>query len=50
MKKLTFGTPEALVPTRFCRNLAYEEGKISYPAERISFRVTAAGCIVEFPL
>ncbi len=50
MKKLTFGTPEQIVPTKFCKKLAYKETDISYPTENISFHVTARGCVLEFPL
>lgn len=50
MKKITFGTPEQLVPTRFCEKLAYKETDIHYPVENISFRVTARGCVIEIPL
>lgn len=50
MKKLTFGTPEQIVPTKFCKNLDYEETAIRYPVENIRFRVTPKGCVVEFPL
>lgn len=50
MKKLTFGTPEAIVPTNFCKGLNYTEGNIKYNVSNISFKVTARGCVLEFPL
>lgn len=50
MKKITFGTPEQIVPTKFCKKLAYEETDVRYPIENISFHITARGCVVEFPL
>ncbi len=50
MKKITFGTPEKIVPTVFCEGLKYEETQIRYPVEHMSFRTTARGCLLEFPL
>lgn len=50
MKKLRFGTPEAIVPTRFCRALRWEETDISYDISNFKFKVTARGCVLEFPL
>jgi len=50
MKKLTFGTPEEFVPTKFCENLQYKETDISYNTADISFRETPRGCLLEFPL
>ncbi|MCQ2433594.1 MAG: hypothetical protein MJ175_13410, partial [Clostridia bacterium] len=50
MKKYTFGTPEEIVPSRFCKNFSYKETSVAYPAENFRFKVTARGCVVEFPL
>ena len=50
MKKLTFGTPEALTPTKFCAGLAYTETEISYPTEEIEFYENARGCVLRLPL
>ena len=50
MKKLTFGTPEEFVPTKFCENLQYKETDIAYNTADISFRETPRGCLLEFPL
>ena len=50
MKKLTFGTPEDIVPSTFCRGLNYTETSISYPVEQIRFRQNARGCVLEFPV
>lgn len=50
MKKLTFGMPEAVVPTRFCPKLCYRETEIVYDVSKISFRQTAKGCLLELPL
>lgn len=50
MKKFTFGTPEQLVPSRFCPDLRYTETAISYPVDAISFTCTARGCLLTLPL
>ena len=50
MKKITFGTPEKIVPSKFCKGLNYQEGEINYNIDNIKFRTTARGCILEFPL
>ena len=48
MKKLTFGTPESLTPSRFCPTFCYEETEGS-PRE-FTFRQVNSGCVLEFPL
>ncbi len=50
MIKITFGTPEKYVPSIFCKNFNYTETKVSYPVEKISFKINARGCRLEFPL
>lgn len=50
MKKLTFGTPEALVPSIYCKNFSYTESDISYPTEDIEFFTNARGCCLRLPL
>ena len=50
MKKLTFGTPEKIVPSCFCKNLNYTETDIKYNVSDISFKNMARGCVIEFPL
>ena len=50
MKKYTFGTPEELVPSKFCDGFHYTETEVSFPRERFSFKTTASGCTVEFPI
>lgn len=50
MKKISFGTPEKIVPSLFCRNINYAESNIKYDFGKIKFRVTNRGCLVEFPL
>lgn len=50
MKKLRFGTPEKIVPSCFCKELNYTETEIQYNIDNISFKNTARGCVVEFPL
>lgn len=50
MKKVTFGTPEKFVPTRYCKSLSYEETDVQFDISKIKFSVTAQGCILEMPL
>lgn len=50
MKKITFGTPEKIVPTNYCKNLQYAETEISYDISKFQFKTTARGCVLEFPL
>ena len=50
MKKISFGTPEKIVPSLFCKNINYAESNIKYDFGKIKFRVTNRGCLVEFPL
>ncbi|MBE5039379.1 TIM-barrel domain-containing protein [Ructibacterium gallinarum] len=50
MKKVTFGTPESFVPTKYCKNLLYEETDIQFDISKIEFSVTAQGCILKMPL
>ena len=50
MKKLTFGTPEKIVPSIYCKNFNYIETPIKYDESKISFKTTARGCLLELPL
>ncbi len=50
MKKITFGTPEKIVPTNFCKGLSYNETDIKYDTSVFKFKQTARGCLLEFPL
>lgn len=50
MKKITFGTPEKLVPSLFCKNFNYNETPIKWDYTRISFKENARGCTLTFPL
>ena len=50
MKKFTFGTPETLVPSRFCKDFRYSETPVSYPAANFTARQTNRGFLLEFPL
>lgn len=49
MKKITFGTPEKIVPSHFCRGFSYEETPIAYPIEKIKFKENSRGCVLELP-
>ena len=50
MKKVSFGTPEKIVPSVFCKKINYVDTDIKYELEKIKFRTTSRGCLVEFPL
>ena len=50
MKKITFGSPERIVPSRFCPGLSPVETEVSYDCSKIKFRTTARGCLLELPL
>lgn len=50
MKKITFGTPEKIVPSKYCKGLNYQETEIKYNTDNFKFKTTARGCVLEFPL
>ncbi|SCH64103.1 Alpha-xylosidase [uncultured Ruminococcus sp.] len=50
MKKIRFGTPEEFVPTKFCKNLNYQETDIQYDLSKITYKQTNRGCVIELPL
>jgi len=50
MFKLTLGTPEEHVPSRYCKGFNYVESAVSFPTDKIEFRKNARGCVVSFPL
>ena len=50
MKKYSFGTPEKLVPSYYCKNFRYTETEVQYPAENFTFKTMNSGCVVEFPI
>lgn len=50
MKKITFGTPEEFVPSKFCKNFNYIETDLKYNCDNIKFKTTARGCLIELPL
>lgn len=50
MKKITFGTPEKIVPSNYCKGLDYKETDIKYDTTKFKFRETARGCVLEFPI
>ncbi len=49
-KKLTFGTPETVVPSRYCPTFHYVEGKVSFDASTVITEKTARGFMLDFPL
>lgn len=50
MKKITFGNPELIVPSKYCSGFCYEETEAAYPIHKITFRTNARGCVLELPL
>lgn len=50
MKRIIFGTPEKIVPSKFCKDLNYIETEIKYPVGSINFRENARGSVLEFPV
>ena len=50
MQKITFGVPEKIVPTQYCKGLNYIETAIKYNTDNFKFKTTARGCVLEFPL
>ena len=50
MYKLTFGTPEEHVPSKYCPTFNYTPSEIKFPTETIAFRVNNRGCVLSFPL
>lgn len=48
MKKITFGTPEAIVPSRYCKGFNYQESEIRFDPASIVYRQTARGVLLEF--
>lgn len=48
MKKFTFGTPESLVPSKYCKNFKYTETPVSFKESDFSFKTLNKGCTVEF--
>lgn len=42
MKKFTFGTPEKLVPSYYCKGFSYVGTPVSYPESRFEARMTPA--------
>jgi len=50
VKKFTFGKPEELVPSKYCKGFNYCETEVSYPAGRFSGKATKRGYLIEFPI
>lgn len=50
MKKLTFGKPEKIVPSNFCKTFHHTPTPVKYPCENIRFYETDGGCRMELPL
>lgn len=50
MKKITFGNPESVVPSKYCSGFCCQETETAYPIHKITFRTNARGCVLELPL
>ena len=50
IKKVTFGTPEDIKPSTYCKGFSYVGGEIKYDISAISFRESPRGCVLEFPM
>ena len=50
MKKITFGEPERIVPSKYCGGFNYVETEINYDINKFNFKTTARGCLLEIPL
>ena len=50
MKKITFGMPEKMVPSLFCKGFSYKEKEVQYPIDKIAFKQNARGSVLEFPV
>ena len=50
MKKITFGTPEQVVPSRYCATFNYVESPITFDPSQISYKQTNRGVQIEFLL
>lgn len=38
------------MPSNFCRGLRYDETEVQYNADKVQFKTTARGCLLELPL
>lgn len=50
MKKLTFGSPEELVPSKFCKGFNFKESDVKYDISAIQFYNTKRGCCLRLPI
>ncbi len=50
MKKITLGTPEKLVPSKFSKSFRYVERKIRYNTKNIRSQCTSRGFLITLPL
>jgi alpha-glucosidase (family GH31 glycosyl hydrolase) len=50
LKKLTYGVPEDLTPSVFCRNFQYNEKTICFDTSKVEFTTNKRGCVLTFPL
>lgn len=50
IKKITFGTPESIVPSKFCKGFSYKEGNISFNVSSICHQKLGGGYLLEFPI
>ena len=38
------------MPSNFCRGLRYDATEVQYNADKVQFKTTARGCLLELPL
>jgi len=50
MLKITYGTPEIHVPSKYCPDFRYTETEVRYPTDQIGFRCSERGCVLTFPM
>ena len=48
MKKITFGTPEEFVPSKFCSGFNYMESDVAFETNQIVFKKVTKGIIIEW--
>lgn len=50
MKRLTYGVPEELVPSKYCAGLNYTKTDVKFDTDSIKFKVNNRGCTLTMPL
>ena len=50
MKKYTFGNPEIIKPSNFCKGFNYIEKEVCFDVSKIRFKTSPRGCVLEIPM